>query len=129
MTRRATAPPGRSRWAHRHAQWLFPAPAVVLVATIIVYPIIYTGWMSLQEWFASSLTGPRFIGLANYVKIGMGDARFREAVVRTVYFTLVASASQTTSSRSPASHRFAGPTRVRLRSTRWRSSTSGNGRR
>ena len=112
MTRRATAPPGRvravggwgpfrgthvhpSRWAHRHAQWLFPAPAVVLVAAIIVYPIIYTGWMSLQEWFASSLTGPRFIGLANYAKIGVGDARFREAVVRTIYFTFVAVAAET----------------------------------
>ena len=111
MTRRATASPGRVRalgvwggfrgphavrsWAHRHAQWLFPAPAVVLVAAIIVYPIIYTGWMSLQEWFASSLTGPRFIGLANYAKIGVGDARFREAVGRTVYFTFVAVAAET----------------------------------
>jgi multiple sugar transport system permease protein len=88
--------PGRlSRWAHRHAQWLFPAPAVVLVAAIIVYPIVYTGWMSLQEWFASSLTGPRFIGVSNYAKILVGDARFREAVVRTIYFTIVAVAAET----------------------------------
>ena len=74
---------------------MFPAPAVVLVAAIIVYPIIYTGWMSLHEWFASSLTGPKFIGAANYVKILVGDARFREAVVRTLYFTLVAVAAET----------------------------------
>ena len=66
-----------SLWAHRHAQWLFPAPAVLLVAVIIVYPIAYTGWMSLHEWFASSLTGPRFIGAANYGKIVFGDPRFR----------------------------------------------------
>jgi multiple sugar transport system permease protein len=84
-----------SRWAHRHAQWLFPAPAVLLVAVIIVYPIVYTGWMSLHEWFASSLTGPRFIGAANYSKIVLGDPRFREAVVRTVYFTMVAVAAET----------------------------------
>ena len=84
-----------ARWAHRHARWLFPAPAVLLVAAIIVYPIVYTGWMSLQEWFASSLTGPKFIGLSNYTKIGIGDARFREAVVRTLYFTLVAVAAET----------------------------------
>jgi multiple sugar transport system permease protein len=88
--------PGRlSRWAHRHAQWIFPAPAVVLVAAIILYPIVYTGWMSLQEWFASSLTGPRYIGLENYGKILVGDARFREAVVRTIYFTIVAVAAET----------------------------------
>src|SRR5258708_14006382 len=84
-----------SRWAHRHAQWLFPAPAVLLVAVIIVYPIVYTGWMSLHEWFASSLTRPRFIGLANYGKILLGDARFREAVARTIWFTVVAVAAET----------------------------------
>ena len=39
-----------------------PRPRVLLVAVIIVYPIVYTVWMSLQEWSASSLTPPRFIG-------------------------------------------------------------------
>ena len=68
---------------------------MLLVAVIIVYPIVYTGWMSLQEWFASSLTRPRFIGLANYGKIVFGDPRFREAVVRTLHFTLVAVAAET----------------------------------
>jgi multiple sugar transport system permease protein len=68
---------------------------VLLVAVIIVYPIVYTGWMSLHEWFASSLTRPRFIGLANYGKILLGDARFREAVARTIWFTVVAVAAET----------------------------------
>jgi len=76
-------------WAHRHARWLFPAPAIFLVVAIIAYPIAYTVWMSLQEWYASSLTAPKFIGLANYEKIAVGDPRFREAVVRTVYFTVL----------------------------------------
>jgi multiple sugar transport system permease protein len=84
-----------TRWAHRHAQWLFPAPAVLLVAVLIVYPIAYTGWMSFQEWSASSLSPPRFVGAANYTKILVGDARFREAVGRTIYFTLVAVAAET----------------------------------
>src|SRR5215471_7577920 len=51
--------------------------------------------MSFQEWSASSLSPPRFIGLANYAKIAVGDARFREAVVRTIYFTFVAVAAET----------------------------------
>src|SRR5262249_17347021 len=51
--------------------------------------------MSLQEWFASSLTRPRFIGLSNYGKIVFGDARFREAVARTLYFTALAVAAET----------------------------------
>ena len=68
---------------------------MLLVAAIIAYPIAYTVWMSLQEWFASSLTAPKFIGLANYQKILGGDARFRDAVLRTVYFTVLVVAGET----------------------------------
>ena len=68
---------------------------MLLVAVIIVYPILYTVWMSLQEWSASSLTAPHFIGLANYRKIALADARFQEAVGRTVYFTIVAVGAET----------------------------------
>jgi multiple sugar transport system permease protein len=84
------------RWAHRNARWLFPAPAVLLVAAIIAYPVVYTVWMSFQEWFASSLTRPKLIGLANYEKILAGDPRFRDSVVRTVYFTVLVVAGETT---------------------------------
>jgi multiple sugar transport system permease protein len=92
---RARAPRRLGNWGHRNARWLFPAPAVLLVAAIIVYPIVYTVWMSLQDWFASSLTLPRFIGLANYQKILVGDPRFREAVIRTLYFTALVIAGET----------------------------------
>jgi multiple sugar transport system permease protein len=92
---RVRAPRRLGGWGHRNARWLFPAPAVFLVAAIIVYPIVYTVWMSLQDWFASSLTLPKFIGLANYRKILVGDPRFREAVVRTLYFTGLVIAGET----------------------------------
>jgi multiple sugar transport system permease protein len=80
---------------HRNARFIFPAPAFVVVGLIIVYPVFYTGWMSLQEWFASSLTLPKFIGTINYQKILTADPRFREAFVRTVYFTLIAVTAET----------------------------------
>ena len=79
-----------SRFVHRHARYIFPAPAFIVVGLIVVYPVFYTGWMSLQEWFASSLTPPTFIGTANYQKILVADPRFREAFFRTLYFTLLA---------------------------------------
>jgi multiple sugar transport system permease protein len=84
-----------SRFVHRHARYVFPAPAVLVVGLIIVYPVFYTGWMSLQEWYASSLTPPKFVGLANYQRILFDDPRFREAFVRTVYFTVLAVALET----------------------------------
>jgi multiple sugar transport system permease protein len=84
-----------SRFGHRYARFIFPAPALLMVACIIVYPVLYTGWMSLQEWFASSLTPPKLIGLANYYRILTGDPRFREAFFRTLYFTLIAVSVET----------------------------------
>ena len=84
-----------SRFIHRNARYIFPAPAFLVVGVIIVYPVIYTGWMSLQEWFASSLTLPKFIGTANYQKILTADPRFREAFFRTLWFTLVAVSFET----------------------------------
>ena len=84
-----------SRFAHRHARFIFPAPAVITVALIIVYPLLYTGWMSLQEWYASSLTPPKFIGLANYTQILTADPRFRNAFFRTLYFTFLVVSAET----------------------------------
>ncbi len=84
-----------SRLAHRHAHLLFPAPAVVLVGLIIVYPALYTGWMSLQEWYVSTLTPPKFIALANYLKILTADPRFRGAFFRTLYFALLVVSAET----------------------------------
>ena len=60
-----------------------------------MYPVFYTGWMSLQEWFASSLTPPKFIAFANYKQILTGDPRFRDAFFRTLYFTLIAVSVET----------------------------------
>lgn len=79
-----------SRFVHRNARYIFPAPAFLMVGFIIVYPVFYTGWMSLQEWFASSLTPPKFVGVTNYLRILTGDPRFTQAFFRTLYFTLIA---------------------------------------
>jgi multiple sugar transport system permease protein len=85
-----------ARFAQRNARYVFPAPAFLVVGLIIVYPVFYTGWMSLQEWFASSLTPPKFIGWQNYHRILTGDPRFTEAFFRTIYFTVIAVTIETT---------------------------------
>lgn len=73
----------------RNARWLFPAPAVLVLTGLMVFPIGYNIYMSLHQWFASSVVGPRFVGVANFIEILTGDLSFREAVVRTLYFTVL----------------------------------------
>jgi multiple sugar transport system permease protein len=84
-----------SRFMHRHARLIFPAPAVLVVVVIIVYPVFYTAWMSFQEWVLASVAPPKFSGLANYRDIVLRDARFHWAFLRTLYFTLLAVTAET----------------------------------
>jgi multiple sugar transport system permease protein len=67
--------------------WMFIAPATIVVGLVIVFPWIFTLWMSAHEW---KVTGDHaFIGLANYIKL-VTDQRFLESMWRTFWFTLLA---------------------------------------
>lgn len=87
----AAPPAGRAaaveRWLERNLRWLFPAPAVVAMTGLMVFPLFYTAYLSLHRWYASSVLGPEFAGVENYVKLLTGDERFWPAVARTVGFT------------------------------------------
>ena len=91
-------PPRRgSAWSlfvEDHPVLIFTLPAVVVVFILMVFPVFYTVYMSLHSWFASSLTGPEFIGLQNFKRAFTQDERFRNAIWLTLYFTVLATALQ-----------------------------------
>jgi len=64
--------------------WPFIVPALVVVLAVIIFPWVFTIWMSMNEWKVGSPT--TFVGLANYVRMP-NDPRFLEAVVHTIYYT------------------------------------------
>jgi multiple sugar transport system permease protein len=59
-------------------------PALVVVLAVIVFPWVFTIWMSLNEWKVGSPT--TFVGLANYLRLPQ-DPRFVEAVGHTLVYT------------------------------------------
>jgi len=81
-TASAEAAPGRE-W-RPPSYWPFVIPALVVVLAIIVFPWLFTIWMSFNEWKVGSPT--TFVGLANYVRLP-NDPRFVEAVGHTVVYT------------------------------------------
>jgi multiple sugar transport system permease protein len=86
-----------SRWSvfvERHPVFFFTSPAAVVIFVLMVFPVFYTVYMSLQSWFASSVTAPEFIGLANFKRAFTEDERFRNALWLTIYFTILATALQ-----------------------------------
>lgn len=67
--------------------WLFSLPAVLVIAAVIVFPWIYTLFMSLHDWKIGG--GAEFIGLGNFVDLAK-DQRFVETMWHTLYFTVLA---------------------------------------
>lgn len=75
----------------REARWgyLLLAPALLVIALVALYPLGYTFYLSFQEkiiklpWLKSG-----WLGLANYQEL-LTSARFWQAVVHTVMFTVV----------------------------------------
>ena len=76
-----------SRWANRHRRWLFAGPAMLFIAALIIFPIIWTAWLSLTDASGSVRAEASFIGLENYAKVLTDTQRFWPAVGRTALFT------------------------------------------
>ncbi len=64
--------------------WPFIIPAGLVVFAVILFPWLFTLFMSVHDWH---IGGERtFIGLHNYARM-LTDERFGWAVLRTLYFT------------------------------------------
>src|ERR1700704_1177202 len=64
--------------------WAFVVPALIVVLAVIVFPWLFTIWMSLNEWKVGAPT--TFVGLFNYLRLP-NDPRFVEAVGHTLVYT------------------------------------------
>jgi multiple sugar transport system permease protein len=76
----------RGRNYARH-YWPFLIPAGLIVFTVILFPWVFTLYMSVHEWKAGSDIA--YVGLDNYRRL-FTDERFLWSVVRTLYFTVLA---------------------------------------
>jgi len=82
----AVAHPGFLARRHR-SYYLFIAPALIVIGAVIIFPWLFTVWMSLFDWTIGSVA--HFVGLANYVGLATNQ-RFIESIVHTFYFTALA---------------------------------------
>jgi multiple sugar transport system permease protein len=66
--------------------WPFVLPALIVVIAVIVFPWVFTIWMSMHEWKVGTPTA--FVGLSNYLRLP-NDPRFVEAVWHTLVYTVL----------------------------------------
>lgn len=72
--------------ANRLTPYMFMAPAAVIMAIALLYPLGYMVWGSFRDWSPSQTIGEaEFVGLKNYITL-WGDPNFRESLGVTLRF-------------------------------------------
>jgi multiple sugar transport system permease protein len=76
-------------FTERNLQLLFPLPAIIFVALLMIFPILYTLFLSFTNWNLTSGNPFTFVGFNSYFRI-FTEPRFLNAVARTFAFTFFA---------------------------------------
>src|SRR5215210_2365786 len=71
----------------RRTYYYFIIPALVVVGAVIIFPWLFTVWMSAFDWKIGSVA--HFVGFDNYVQLAT-NRRFLESIGHTFYFTALA---------------------------------------
>ena len=77
----------RRGYDRRRRYYLFVVPAMVAMVGVILFPWLFTLYMSVHDWRVGSERA--FVGLENYINLAR-DKRFLSAIVRTFYYTVLA---------------------------------------
>lgn len=78
----------KSRGASRPF-WLFVLPALIVVLTVLVYPMFYAIYMSGYEWNLFNQTGRKFLLFGNYVRL-FKDSEFLHSLWLQLGFIIIA---------------------------------------
>lgn len=76
-------------FTERNLRILFPLPAIVFVAVLMIFPVLYTLFLSLTNWNLTSGVPLSFVGFRSYARV-LAEPRFLHAVARTFLFTFFA---------------------------------------
>jgi multiple sugar transport system permease protein len=84
----------RTGFIERNFRILFPLPAVAFVVVMMLFPVIYTLFLSTTNWNLTTGMPLRLVGFASYARI-LAEPRFFSAVGRTFLFTTLAVSAET----------------------------------
>lgn len=71
----------------RYSHYWLLAPAVLVMSAILVYPLLFSFWVSLFDWRMAAATHS-FVGLSNYVE-ALTTSFFDVVLLQSIGFTLV----------------------------------------
>lgn len=66
---------------------LFILPGVVLTVAFVIYPVVNTAWLSLNNWNGIGGAPVTWVGLENYIKVLTSD-KFWKSMLNALYFMI-----------------------------------------
>jgi multiple sugar transport system permease protein len=84
----------KTGFVERNLKILFPLPAVVFVVVMMLFPVVYTLFLSFTNWNLTSGMPLQVVGLKSYARV-FAEPRFLAAVGKTFAFTGLAVAGET----------------------------------
>ncbi len=74
---------------HRHTHYFMVLPAIIILLSIVIYPMIYSFWTSLHTWYLGKPQQFPFVGFDNYYTILLKDPVFRISLRNTLLLLAV----------------------------------------
>lgn len=79
---------GKGRLVGKNTPYLFIAPAFIVMAIMVFYPLGYGFWLSLTNMSLRTFKNPGFVGLQNYIRV-FQDPEVLATFTRTIIWTFV----------------------------------------
>ncbi len=67
--------------------YVFVGPAALVLAAFLLYPIVYSLWLSFHEWNGYQAEWGAFVGLDNYLSLAL-DEVFWKAAINSILFVV-----------------------------------------
>lgn len=74
-------------WKGVTSSFLFLLPGILLTLIFVIYPVIRTAVMSLQNWNGVANSPKTWVGLANYIAVLSSD-KFWQTMLNSLYFMI-----------------------------------------
>jgi len=69
----------------RYLYIIFPSFALLVIIGLMIYPMLYSIYLSFHEWQLGALSGPLFVGFANFNKLFSDSAYIRSLSITFLY--------------------------------------------
>lgn len=79
----------KKRFSFKAFPYFMLLPAIALLAFVVMYPMVFSFWISLHRWYLGKPHLFPFIGLRNYSSLFLKDAVFRISLFNTLKLALI----------------------------------------